>query len=800
MAGCERQIMEQKENVIRISVRNLVEFILRAGDIDRRHQGPAKTEAMLLGARLHRKLQKAEGPSYRAEVPLNYSVRDEEIELLVEGRADGVITGTDPLTGETSVTVDEIKGIYQDPRKLSGPVPVHEAQAMCYAFILAEQGDLSAVTVRLTYIHMESEEIRRFSSEKSREELKEWFEGIIHEYLKWARWIYHHALRRNESVKNLEFPFPYRPGQRELAVYIYRTQERKKRIFVQAPTGIGKTLAVLFPSVKALAGHHGSRIFYLTAKTVTATAAEEGLQILQNSGLHLHSVTITAREKLCILEKPACSPESCPRAEGHFDRVNEALFDLLCHESSITREVLLDYAERYRLCPYELALDITDFCDLVICDYNYAFDPEVKLRRFFSPESGGDSLLLIDEAHNLPGRAREMYSASLKKEDILAAKRAAGGQSKALSRRLHAVNKAFLALKKETVQGFRLIGEEEHKDLLSALWLFFGEASDFLEQAREFEGKEDFLQVYFSVRHYLQMAELADGEYRVYAERLSGDSFLIRELCVNPSRLLSGCLEAAGSAVFFSATLLPLAYYRELIVNDPEDYAVYVPSPFPRENRRILIVSDVTSRYSRRGEEEYKKISSCIRDCVLARKGNYMVFFPSYRFLHEVMSLLPENPGFEVIVQDSSLKEEERRAFLREFERERAGSLAAFCVMGGMFGEGIDLPGDRLIGAIIVGTGLPQVSTEQEILKNAFTENGHDGFSFAFQYPGITKVLQAAGRVIRTPEDRGVILLLDDRFRRKEIKSLFPREWDDVRSIRSQEIGKELSEFWNSFT
>ena len=791
--------MEQKENTVRISVRNLVEFVLRSGDIDRRHTAAADKEAMLLGARLHRKLQKAAGPSYKAEVPLKYRIREDEFEILVEGRADGVITETGRADGGKRVTVDEIKGIYGSLDRLDEPVPVHEAQALCYAFILAEQEKLPDISVRVTYVNMETEEIRRFTREKSFEELDSWFRGLIHEYVKWARLLYHHRLRRDESVKDLAFPFPYRPGQRELAVYVYRTEERHKYIFVQAPTGIGKTLAVLYPSVKALYTGHGNRVFYLTAKTVTASVAEEGLAILRGHGLVLNAVTIMAREKLCALETPSCNPADCPRAAGHFDRVNDALFDLLCTESAVTREVLLEYAGKYRVCPYELALDVTDFSDLIICDYNYAFDPEAKLQRFFAAENGGDSILLVDEAHNLPDRVREMYSAALKKEEVLSARKIIAPHSKKLAGRLMAVNKALLTLKKETEETYRILGQEEHGEFLILLRRFLSDAEDFLEEPREFEGREEFLQFYFTARHYLGIGEELGPDYRIYAERLSGESFMIREFCINPAQKTGECLKAARSAVFFSATLLPMPFYRELIHNDPEDYAVSAPSPFPAKNRRILIASDVTSRYSRRGEAEYRRVLSCISACAEARTGNYIAFFPSYRFLGEVLALAGEEKRFEILVQEPGMGEDRRREFLREFEKIRTRSLVAFCVMGGIFGEGIDLSGEKLIGCLVVGTGLPMVCTEQDILKNAFSETGRDGFAFAFRYPGMNRVLQAAGRVIRTPEDRGVILLLDERFRGKEYRTLFPEEWNDVKSVTSSEIAGELKEFWDSF-
>lgn len=782
--------MELKGREIRVSVRNLVEFVLRSGDIDNRRTAGDQKEAMLAGSRLHRKIQKRMGADYRAEVSLKHRVEEDGFGILVEGRADGIIRRGD------EAVIDEIKGVYMDVSLLEEPVYVHLAQAMCYGYFYGLAENLPLLTLQVTYANLDTEEIRRFQVEKTFEELEEWFRGLIHEYVKWARYLYHNGLRRDESIRSLPFPFPYRTGQKELAVAVYRTQARKRRLFIQAPTGIGKTLSTIYPSLKAIGEGHGEKLFYLTAKTITRSVAEEALEILRKGGLYFRSVTITAKEKLCFLDAPECNPDVCPYARGHFDRVNDAVYEIIHREFGITREVILRYAEEFRVCPFEFCLDISSFVDGIICDYNYVFDPDVRLKRYFAEGAKGEYLFLVDEAHNLVPRAREMYSASLVKEDVLAVKRLVKERSLKLSRLLDRVNKILLELKRECTD-WMLLPDAAHLTL--ALTGLFSELEKFLDEHREMAERETVLDFYFAVRNFLNIYERVDNHYRIYTELLENGSFQIRLFCVNPIRNIGECLEQGSSTVFFSATLLPLPYYRQLLSNGEEDYTVYVNSPFSRENRLLLAATDVTSRYTRRNENEYRKVLHYLYAAVEAKKGNYIVFFPSYQYMNCVRGLAePEKHGLTLLVQESRMTEAEREEFLAEFEAEREDSLAAFCVMGGLFSEGIDLREERLIGVIVVGTGLPMVCTEQTVLKDYFDESEQAGFAFAYQYPGMNKVLQAAGRVIRTAEDQGMILLLDDRFWQPDYRSLFPREWDDVKRVNLNTVQKELTAFWKS--
>lgn len=782
--------MEQKKQV-RISVRALVEFVLRSGDIDNRRSGAAQKDAMAAGTRIHKKIQKRMGGNYRAEVPLKYAALDEEedIELLVEGRADGI------FEEDGIVTIDEIKGVYMDLERLTEPVAVHMAQAMCYGYFYCCDRNLDGVRIQLTYCNLETEEIRRFHEDRSKEELEAWFRSVIHEYFKWARYLCHHELQRNQSISGLEFPFPYREGQRDLAVAVYKTISRKKRLFIQAPTGIGKTLSTIFPAVQAMGAGKASKVFYLTAKTITRTVAEEAFRILRSRGLVFTAVTITAKEKLCPMEKAECNPEACPYAKGHFDRVNEAVFDILHLEQEMDRETVLRYAEKYRVCPFEFCLDISSWTDGIICDYNYVFDPNVRLKRYFADGASGDYLFLVDEAHNLVSRAREMYSASVYKEDFLEVKRIIKGKSPRLERQLDRCNKLLLSMKRECGD-WQLL--EDVTGLAAGIMTAFSYMETFMEEFPEFPERETVLDFYFCLRDFLNVYEELDGHYRIYEENREDGSFLVRLFCVDPSRLLSGCMDQGASTILFSATLLPVRYYKTLLSGNQEDYAVYVNSPFPEENRLLMVAEDVSSRYTRRSPSEYRKVADYIRIVTQSRPGNYMVFFPSYQYMGEIEEILEEEPlKVDLLVQGQGMGEAEKAEFLEEFEKERSHSLAAFCVMGGVFSEGIDLKEERLIGVIVVGTGLPMVCVEQEVLKGYFDETEEKGFDFSYQYPGMNKVLQAAGRVIRTPEDRGVILLLDDRFLRRDHLELFPREWEHFQVVNRGNAARCLEDFWN---
>lgn len=781
----------KEETIIRISVRSLVEFILREGDIDNRVSGSMEKDAMLLGGKIHRKIQSRMGTNYTAEVPLKIQMPCDGFVLQIEGRADGV------LKDDGKVLIDEIKGILRSLEHLEAPVPVHLAQAKCYAYIYAVQNSLKCIDVQMTYCQMETEEIRRFCQEFEFQELQTWFQDLVTQYEKWAKFEIEWRNVRNDSIRQIEFPFPYREGQRDLVASVYRTILRKKKLFIQAPTGVGKTMATVFPAVRAMGEGLGEKIFYLTAKTIMRTVAEQAFSLLKEKGLLYKTITLTAKEKICFCEEAECNPDACPYAKGHFDRVNDAVFDLITHSGDWSREVLEEQAKKYMVCPFEMSLDVSNWADAVICDYNYVFDPQAHIKRFFSESGKGEYLFLIDEAHNLVERGREMYSASLYKEDLLEVRKLVKAEDPKLAKGLSECNQQFLELKREC-EHYQILKSVSHIAL--KLMNVLSKLEDYLEECKDAEKKKRVLDFYFAVRSFLNIHDIMDENYVIFSEMMEDGRFQIKLFCVNPAVNLQNYLEQGNSTIFFSATLLPVHYYKKLLSVEKDDYVVYAHSSFPQENKFLFIGTDVSTRYTRRGESTYQRFARYIAVMAEQKKGNYMAFFPSYRFLEEVHTCFLECVDHEVdsICQVSYMDEEQREEFLEEFEQEREKSLVAFCVMGGIFSEGIDLTDDKLIGAVIAGTGLPQVCTEREILKQYFNAADMDGFDYAYLYPGMNKVLQSAGRVIRTESDRGVILLLDDRFRAMRYREVFPREWQQYQLGSVKNLEQEIRTFWES--
>ncbi len=785
--------MEQP--IIRISVRNLVEFILRSGDIDNRTAGADK-DAMLMGGKIHRKIQRQMGAEYHAEVPLKHEVQCNGFVLSVEGRADGVIKRAD------GVVIDEIKGVLRDLELMKEPVLVHLAQAKCYAYVYADACHLEEIGIQMTYCNMDTEEIKRFQYVCSYDELKEWFLNILGQYEKWARYEIEWKKKRDASIKQIDFPFRYREGQKYLAQSVYRTILRKKKLFIQAPTGVGKTISTVFPAVKAVGEGLGDKIFYLTAKTITRTAAWQAFQILREQCLRMKVQVLTAKEKICFCEETNCNPDDCPYAKGHYDRVNDAVYELITSSDEMNREILEEQAKKWRVCPHEMSLDVSEWVDAVICDYNYVFDPNAHLRRFFGEGNKGEYLFLVDEAHNLVERGRAMYSAELYKEDILKIKRLVKHKDPKLTKRLEECNKQLLALKREC-DGYQVLNSVSH--IYLKLMSLMTEMERFLEESKEEELRKEVLELYFSVRMFISIHDKLDENYMIYSELDDTGRFKVRLFCVNPAKCLQEFLDKGNSTVFFSATLLPIHYYKELLSTSKEDYAIYAESPFDPSNRRILLGTDVSTKYTRRDREMYRRYAWYLIRTAKAKRGNYLAFFPSYRFMEEVyeefLDMLKETEdekesNLEYIMQSQYMSEEAREIFLENFEEISERSLVGFCVMGGIFSEGIDLTEDKLIGTMIVGTGLPQVCRERELLKIHFDKLGLRGFDYAYLYPGMNKVLQSAGRVIRTDRDRGVILLLDDRFRDGRYQETFPREWKDYRMCNIENVSEEIQGFW----
>ncbi|MBQ0027929.1 MAG: ATP-dependent DNA helicase [Lachnospiraceae bacterium] len=789
---------------VKISVRGLVEFILREGDLDNRRTHSSDT-AMIEGGRIHRKIQHSMGSIYRAEVPLSYTylTREKDFTITIDGRADGIID-TEP------VVIDEIKGTYRFLHKLENPDNVHLAQAKCYAYIYAKEEELAEIDVQMTYCNLDTEELKYFNYHYEAAELEEWFTDLMERYAIWARMEIRWHEKRDDSLAKVKFPFDYRRGQKELITHVYHTIAHKRKLFLEAPTGVGKTISTVFPTVKAMGVGKVERIFYLTAKTITRTVADNTFQILRRQGMHFKSVIITAKDKICFSEERLCNPEACPYAKGHFDRINEALFAILNEEENYSREIIEDYAIKYQVCPFELCLDISLFCDGIICDYNYLFDPHVYLKRFFADGKTANNVFLIDEAHNLVDRGRSMYTATLIKEDFLNLKKSVKVYDATMAKRLEKCNHELLLMKRECTD-IKVMDSIE--PFVHSLERLYESMSTYLENHDASPVRDEVLDFFFEVSHFLYIYDLLDEKYIVYSYMLGNGDFGIRLYCVDPSKNLSECMKRGISSILFSATLLPIQYHKKLLGGTSEDYEVYAESTFDRNKRGLYIAEGVTSKYSERGQKMYRDIAEYIHEIAVSKKGNYIAFFPSYSFMNSTwdvyIDMYGEENGINPVLQSEHMTEEERENFLRMFENGYDGEegintievrsdrgLLGFCVLGGIFSEGIDLKNDSLIGAIIVGTGIPMVCKENELIKDYFDEIDGNGMKYAYIYPGFNKVLQAAGRVIRTHEDVGVVALLDYRFKNATYRELYPKEWDNIQSINMANLGQKIGGFW----
>ena len=753
--------------IIKESVRGIIEYILKSGSIDDRFIGSTRA---LDGTIAHQKLQASNEEiyeNYEKEVRLKYEFEIDNVILILDGRADGIIFENN------EVYIEEIKSTNRSLIQINEDYnELHWAQAKFYAYIYSIQNNLEKINIRLSYFNLETEEVKSFNKKFNIEKLEEFVFSIINEYKKWVLLKSTLVGERNKSIYNLQFPFEkYRKGQRELAINSFNTIKEKAVFFVQAPTGIGKTISTIFPAIKSLGESRGERIVYLTAKTITRTVAEEALNKLNEKGLRCKSITLTAKEKICFKDKVICNPDNCEYALAYYDRINNSILKIIREEDNFTREKIEEYAKRENLCPFELSLDLSLWCDVIICDYNYAFDPRARLKRFFE-EDVDNNILLVDEGHNLVDRARSMFSAEIYKENILKVSKLIKGRAPKLYKSLNSINKYLIEIRKEVqeLEVNSLHKNEQYKELNKLLRIFLNECDEYLVKSFNTEGYDEVRDLYFDIRSFISISELYSKEYVTLVE-LNKNDVKIKLFCINPSKNLSKIVQEAYSTIIFSATLSPINYYIDLLGGDDKSYRMRLPSPFKKENLKVY-VNSLNMRFKKR-EENIDKLCNIIYEFKEELKGNYMVFLPSYIYLNKIYSRYIELYGDKnTICQAEVLSEIERESFLNEFKEE--SNILAFCVIGGVFSEGIDLPGRRLIGSIIVGVGFPKISNEGDIIREYYDENG---FDYAYIYPGINKIMQAVGRVIRREEDKGRVLLIDDRYKSLKYKSLLPREW-----------------------
>jgi DNA excision repair protein ERCC-2 len=747
-----------------ISVRELVSLVLRSGDLGGGSDYSSARRA-LEGTRLHQRLQKDRPDGYEKEVPLSCTIPTPWGTLEIQGRIDGVHPDTAP------VILEEIKSV---TASWDGePDPLHWAQARTYAAILAHQRGLPEVEIRLIYGRLHSDEVTTLSETHDAAWLAAYLADLTGRYI--ARIEEHLAWQgvRDQSLSALRFPFTnLRPGQMDLVHAVEDTIEGGGRLFAEAPTGIGKTLATLYPSVRALPGRE-SPVFYLTAKTSGKGLAEKAMRDLGTVGARVRSVILTAKDKICFTENPPCDLSTCPYAKGYYDRVDGALKELFSREL-MNRAAIEEVARAHMVCPHELSLDAASWSDVVVGDYNHAFDPRASLKRFFG-DGETDAVLLIDEAHNLPDRARDMFSASLERSTITNGSRVLAGTVPDGARALKkagALLKTILENKEADGPIERVV--EFPEELLKPLRVFVEETEIWLASTRDDPDRELVRDLYFEISGFLDTASRYGEEDKTIVHTAAGRLTLQN---VNPARHLRERLNQVDAAVFFSATLRPVGFFKAMLGGDTLDPELRLASPFPPEHLEVRVDDTLAVDYKSR-TRTLPDVAQEIAAFIAAHPGNHLVFAPSYAYLDALQqALTPQLVDCDVILQASGMTEEERTAFLHRFDAIDERPLIGLAVLGGAFAEGIDLTGERLIGVTVVGIGLPQLCLERDLIKDHFAARGKDGFDYAYTYPGINRIIQAAGRLIRTETDRGHVLLIDARYRRSEIRALLPVWW-----------------------
>ncbi|MDZ5574581.1 ATP-dependent DNA helicase [Enterococcus cecorum] len=772
----------------KVSVRELVAFVHNEESIDNRKQS---NHTALEGSKIHRKLQQSMDENYQSEVSLKTVYQGKQFDIQLEGRCDGI------WQKENQIIIDEIKtGEHTFEQLEDATLQLFMAQAKIYAYIYALQEKLEEVVVMVRYFCTQDEKIDEYQNQYSFDELNDYYQETMKEYEKWLIFLDKYRQNRQKKLQALQFPYNnYRKGQRELSVAVYRTLSQEKCLFMEAPTGTGKTLSTLFPALKAMGEYNQGRIFYLTAKTITRQVALDTMKLFEEQQSEIKTIEISAKEKICFMNECKCNPDYCPFAKNYYQKQKLAIWDLLNNGHFYSREQISEVAKKYECCPFELSLDLSLYSDVIVCDYNYLFDPQVYLKRFFELEET-DSYFLVDEGHNLISRAREMYSKALSLQLIK--------DFKKLLPKHHRKHHKIL-------QQFIEYCEESRKLLKDRDYLFQKELPDKLidlgyrwsEYFRDFllELKDEiptWLQnLYFDLMSFLKISEYYDDHFSFLVE-LVNHELQFKIFCLDPAHFIKQKLDFGKGSVLFSATLSPVQYYQNLLVGHTDDLTFRQSSPFNQNQFQVLVADYLPMTYKYRSQV-VDSLCELIKKATDIKAGNYFCFFPSFSYMEEVYQrYIQLYPEAEVLIQSRELKDVEKEAFLANFQAQNEQVVLGFCVLGGVFSEGIDLKKNRLIGSIIVSVGLPQISKEQEELKRYFDEKNQQGFYYIYQLPGFNKMMQAAGRVIRTEEDRGVILLIDQRFSRKDYMQLYPTHWSkgvvvhDLNSMLNQ-----LKQFWH---
>ncbi len=741
--------------VVRMSVRAVVETTLHESDLT-----PAASSArrMQEGAMAHRARQgSAPEREYRKEVALSADYEGEALTLHVTGRADGIFLREDGVT-----VIEEIK--------LGAPdqmlVPAHSAQAAMYGHMLLEGEEMDRVCLRVLYVDARGGPLAMYEEERDRDSLRAGFETLCAAACAWEERKLVRRQARDASLTSLAFPFgEYRAGQRKFAANVYIALRERKRLFAQAPTGIGKTMAALYPALRAIGEGRCARAVFLAARTTGRRSAMDAMALITSAGARVMTAEITAKDKICPQPVRDCRPERCPLAEGFYDRLPGALAEALTLQR-LGRAEIAALAQRHQVCPFELSLEIAMLSDVVVCDYNYVFDPLVAMDRLMTGPGG--ACLLVDEAHQLAPRVRDAYSAAVSLDELAQLRRETGrtlGRKNPLYR---AHTRAMAALKALAQEDFERM-DAPPKTL-----------TDAMEHLREAAGEQLALGAGASAADsfslaagYCFAAERFDERYALLTSGAEKHARIELVLLTAAREILENTRRARGT-VYFSATLAPFDAAQKMLGSEEGDACLMLPSPFDPAQLKARI-EPIDIRYASR-EQTAPQVADAIAAHLRAHGGNTIVFFPSYAYMARIGELLLGQDALadEVFLREKrGMSEEEKNALLSAFERPEAeGRVVLLAVLGGAFAEGVDLPGERLKNVIVVSTGLPQPDARVRAMQAYYDGVGEDGFDLCMTLPGMVRVIQAAGRLIRTHSDTGSLLLIDSRFRYGRIRAL----------------------------
>lgn len=772
---------------VHISAKEIAELLYGSGNITSDRLMMVRAEE---GIQIHQFWQSQYTENDQKEVVVAAEYRADDFLIDISGRIDGI------TIREGFVVLEEIKSTRMDLELIDETTtPAHLAQAKLYAYMYCFANNLNKIIVRLTYITVQDHEVKMIDKSLTFKTLERYFIKTMTEYLDWIKVIDLHEEARMKSIAGLNFPFAeYRSNQRELMGHVYRSIMDKDILYAIAPTGIGKTIAVLFSSLKTI-NVPRQKIFYLTAKNDGKRVAIDTIDLLEKSGLVAKTCEITAKDSMCLLKERDCDPEVCKYAKGYYNRIYKAIDDVFRNESLLTKEKIISYGKHHRVCPFELSLDISNYCDIIIADYNYAFDPRAHLIRYFE-DTTYEPILLVDEAHNLVSRSREMYSATLTNETFQTLLALTKGMKPSPKAEINRILDYFGEADLELLEVDFIRKYEVNAMLILQLKKLIRKFDQAFSDEKKFPNKNLVTPLYFELYQFVKINEYYNEQFVFLLEK-DGAKTSVSIKCLNAAEfILDTAKNRSRSSIFFSATLDPIHYYKTLLTQG-KGKDVKMMSSFPQENLFLVAIDDVSTRYNDR-DNSIDRIVDTLEILCSGKKGNYIAFFPSYVYMNRVLDNFDLDPSeFDLIIQKREMSLRDRHETIDLFKTASDKTQVGFFVMGGVFGESIDLIGDQLSGVLIVGVGLPMIAPFNNVLKSHFDEEFSSGFDFAYTYPGINKVIQAVGRVIRSETDRGIAILLDDRFTTRRYLSLYPKEWSHLEVVNdNNELEKKISKFW----